>query len=99
MTYGVDQCRRCGAPIRNRGMVSPDDIKPSNIPEAEWRAAGFKAQPTVAEAHFPHLGCCSDCTAVLMRKRWKPGLRLLMVVSIGIVALGALYGLAEVYIP
>lgn len=100
MTYGVDQCRRCGLAIRPRhDHGAADDRRPSKIPEPVWRAAGFKAQPTVSQAHFPQIGCCADCAEILLRQRWKPGLRMLMLVTILIVLMALIYFLAELFIP
>ena len=100
MTYGVDQCRRCGVAIRPRhDHGAADDRRTSKMPEREWRAAGFKAQPTVSQARFPVVGCCSDCAEILLRQRWKPGLRMLILVTIMIVLMILIYLLAELFIP
>jgi len=100
MTYGLDECRRCGKPIRQkRDVEGAGDMRPSRMPEAEWRAAGFKAQPTLAQLHHPQLGCCTDCNAILMRKRWKPGLRIAITFGL-IIGLGILIiWVAETFIP
>jgi len=100
MTYGVDECRRCGAPMRaRRDNEGVEDQRPSRMPEAQWRAAGFKVRPTVTQALNPGNGCCTNCRALLMRKQWKPGVRVVGTFVGSALVLGLLYWLAIIYIP
>jgi hypothetical protein len=65
MTFGVDQCRCCGAPIKPAypGQLQEylDTLRKPTMPEAEWRRRGFLAVPTRAQLHMPHVGCCQPC--------------------------------------
>jgi hypothetical protein len=100
MTYGLDECRRCGAKMRPRkDGEAVDDQRPSRMPEAQWRAAGFKIRPTVAQAQHPGLGCCTDCKAFFLRKRWKPGVRIGSTLAGTALLLGLIYWLATVHMP
>ncbi len=100
MTYGVDQCRRCGKAMRERrDNPKPDDLRPSSLTEAQWRAQGWLAKPTKTQQRFPSTGCCVDCTELVMRKRWKPGLRLALMFG-AIIAFGLLgWWLLEIFLP
>jgi hypothetical protein len=100
MTYGVDECRRCGKPMRSRrDNPKADDTRPSRMPEAQWRAEGWLAEPTRAQQQYPGIGCCADCKALVLRKRWKPGLRIGTMFG-AIVVLGAvIWWVAEVFVP
>lgn len=77
MTYGVDQCRVCGAPIPVRPWGLRQQIRYGKkinsrevtlMTEPEWRAAGFRSQPTKIQMLFPSEGCCVDC-GVRLEKR------------------------------
>jgi predicted nucleic acid-binding Zn ribbon protein len=70
MTYGVDQCRVCGVPIKPH---RPDEItdwmkaqKRPLIREKEWRRRGFLAAPTKEQMRLPAAGCCQSCGERLM---------------------------------
>jgi hypothetical protein len=100
MTYGVDECRRCGKPMRaRRDNPKADDTRPSGMTEAQWRAEGWLARPTRAQQQHPGIGCCSDCAALILRKRWKPGLRIGMMLSAIVVFAGLVWWLMELYVP
>lgn len=85
MTYGVDQCRVCGVPIPDR----PSGLKQQKIlakvlskqrnfrpmSESEWRAAGFRAQPTALQTAVPASGCCVDCGVRLTKAKLSRGPR------------------------
>ena len=67
MTYGVDECRVCGKPIKPNGpepmqryMESLRLRKPT-MSVKEWRAAGFKAMPTPYQMGHRRDGCCFGC--------------------------------------
>jgi len=79
MTYGLDQCRRCGTkiePYNRRSMeFYLDSLKKPTMPEKEWRAMGLLAMPTKAQILNPADGCCWDCGQILMKRRAKPALR------------------------
>jgi len=100
MTYGVDECRRCGKPMRSRrDNREQDDLRPSRIPEAEWRSEGWLAQPTRGQQLHPGRGCCAECKALILRRRWKPGLRIAMTFG-AIVVFGAVgWWLLTLYLP
>ena len=79
MTYGIDQCRRCGKPIP---QPSPDAArryeqslltKPT-MTEAQWRAAGWKAAPTRYQMFDVLDGLCRECKWVFGNRksgRWR----------------------------
>jgi hypothetical protein len=90
MTFGVDQCMRCGKPITvRRDTGNANDFLPSKMSEAEWRAAGYLARPNRLQQRRQAIGCCTDCMEKLHRKNWKPGLRLLLMLA-AIVLVGSL---------
>ncbi len=71
MTYGVDECRVCGARITPSGPGSMDRYlaslnlsKPTMTVKA-WRAAGFKAMPTPWQMGHVRDGCCYKCQFTL----------------------------------
>ena len=73
MVYGIDQCRKCGKAMPTAG---PEHVaryeqskrqKPT-MPEAEWRAQGWKAAPTRYQLHHRLDGMCGDCV-------WESGHR------------------------
>jgi len=100
MTYGVDECRRCGTPMRaRRDNPKADDQRPSRMTEAQWREQGWLAQPTRAQQLHPGIGCCSDCAALILRKRWKPGLRIGLMFGLIVVLGGGGWWLLTIYFP
>ncbi len=100
MTYGVDECRRCGKPMRaRRDNPTADDTRPSRMKQAQWQAEGWLAEPTRAQQQHPGIGCCSDCAALILRKRWKPGVRIGFSFGAIVVLGGVIYWLAEIYVP
>jgi hypothetical protein len=77
MTYGLDECRVCGKPIKiygpeNLARYENDRARPPVWPEAKWREAGFKACPTRWQLAHPADGCCSDCAIRLQMKQVAP---------------------------
>ncbi len=74
MTYGVDQCRRCGKRMK---VIEPDAMaryqeslgrKPLMTPK-QFKAAGWKASPTFHQTVNPLTGICYDCKPIIMRTR------------------------------
>lgn len=96
MTYGVDQCRVCGKPIK---VQSPTDMadwleaqRNPPIPEKVWRARGYLAAPTRYQLTMqPAHGCCADCGLREWKKRTKPMRKLLIIVAVTVVAFGILF--------
>jgi len=82
-----------------RDHPRPDDYRQSRMPEAQWRAEGWLAQPTQAQVYFPTLGCCAECTMLLHRKRWKPGLRVGMMFGAIFVFGAVFWWLLELFVP
>jgi len=77
MTYGVDECRYCGAAIKQRGPDAMEDYikslgKKSPMPEAKWRALGMRAPPTLTQMNFPTRGCCQTCALRVATRRATP---------------------------
>jgi hypothetical protein len=69
------------------------------MPEAQWRAEGWLAEPTRAQQEHPGIGCCTDCVVLILRRRWKPGLRIWLMVG-AIVIFGAVsWWLLTLYLP
>ncbi len=100
MTFGVDQCRRCGKPMRvRRDNPKADDPRPSSLSEAQWRGAGWLARPTKAQERRPSLGCCVDCAEIIIRKNWKPGLRITLMVGAIIVVCALIWWLLTIFFP
>jgi hypothetical protein len=100
MRYGVDQCRRCGKPMRERrDSTRAEDRRPGTLTEPQWRAQGWLAKPTRMQERFPAYGCCMDCIDIIIRKNWKPGLRVALS-SCAILAFAALlWWLMELFHP
>jgi hypothetical protein len=100
MTFGVDECLRCGKAMRaRRDNTKADDVRPSRMSAAEWRKAGWLAQPTRAQLRYPSTACCAACTQAILRRKWKPGLRVVGMFA-AIVVFGAIcFWLAEIYVP
>jgi hypothetical protein len=97
MTYGVDQCRRCGKPIKvtdgkAHAKANPKALaaaqKRSPWPEAKWRAEGLKAPPTAWEILHPNTGCCIDCSFILVRRKWQPLIRLILIIALIVFGVG-----------
>jgi hypothetical protein len=91
MTYGVDQCRICGKPIRPSGPESMSKYveslqKKPTMSEKEWRAAGFKAAPTPFQMRKRRDGCCFECQFTQGMGTVSP-LSYKVPIAIGIVAL------------
>ncbi len=102
MTYGVDQCRVCGVPIKPH---RPDEItdwlkaqKRPLIPEHEWRRRGFLAAPTREQLFLPSAGCCQPCGERLLRKRSGLGKRL-AVGALSAAAAVAIIWVVQTYAP
>ncbi len=96
MVYGVDECRRCGKPMKvtgNEAMLRYEKSltqKPT-MTEAEWRAAGWKAAPTRNQMQRVIDGLCPECTwhlGLRRHSRWKA----LAVVVIACIVLFGLVG-------
>jgi hypothetical protein len=78
--YGVDQCRRCGIPIKPHGEHEREEFialmkHKKQMPEAQWRKMGLLAPPTHRQDRFPALGCCYECGYLLMRQKYRPFIR------------------------
>ena len=92
MVYGVDQCRRCGKPIRvadGAWQRHEESLakKPMMTPR-EWKAAGWKASPTWLQTIKIFDGVCYDCKpAVLARRKptWrvKVGMTAFIILALG----------------
>jgi hypothetical protein len=102
MTYGVDQCRVCGVPIKPH---RPDEItawlkaqKRPPIPEREWRRRGFLAAPTPEQMSLPAAGCCQACGERLLLKAGKAGRRFAYV-AVGAVVAFAIIWVVQTYAP
>jgi hypothetical protein len=76
MTFGVDQCRCCGTPIRPAYPAQLqeylDTLRKPTMPEAQWRKLGFLAVPTRTQLHMPQTGCCQPCAVKLVRRYTRP---------------------------
>ena len=84
MTYGLDQCRRCG---RDIPLSDPRAIerhaksireKPT-MTEEQWRRAGWLAAPTRYQLQKPMDGLCFDCKYVRGTARY--GVKMIVTVS------------------
>ena len=69
MTYGIDECRRCGRKMEPAGPVQAVRYELSlrqkpTMSEEKWRAQGWKAAPTRFQLHNKLDGMCWSC-------RWK----------------------------
>jgi|GEM_PF-3531346 len=73
MAYGVDECRRCGRPIKPPDpealarYVKAAKQKPTMTPP-EWREAGWKAAPTRHQMSRPLDGICYLCKPIVRAK-------------------------------
>jgi hypothetical protein len=87
MTFGVDQCRCCGTPIKPKSPEQMQEYLDSfryrkpTMTEAEWRGKGYLAMPTRRQMHMPQAGCCQPCAQREVRKQTKPTVRFLKVVG------------------
>ena len=93
MVYGVDQCRRCGKPIKVADGAwqrhEESLTKPPRMTPKQWKAAGWKASPTWYQTIKVFDGVCFDCKpAVLAQRRptWqvKAGMITFAVVALGL---------------
>jgi hypothetical protein len=99
MTYGFDQCIRCGKTIAIRRDVGEgDDFLPSNMSEAEWRAAGYLGRPNRLQAQRAHLGCCRNCAEKVLKKKWKVTTRVVICWGAIFVFLGLARWLLTIFI-
>ena len=79
MTYGIDQCRRCGKPMEPAGPAQSARYQLSltqkpTMSEEKWRAQGWKQAPTRFQLHHKLDGMCWQCRWVWMNqpmRRWK----------------------------
>lgn len=77
MTFGVDECRRCGRAMKisapNALAQYHDSLtrKPT-MSEAEWRAEGWKAAPTRHQIHHVLTGVCRECKWALRNRQSNP---------------------------
>ncbi len=91
MAYGVDQCRKCGKAMPPAGPeeVARYDLakrqKPT-MPEAEWRAQGWKAAPTRYQLYHKTDGVCRDCKWEIGNRAPRAN-RLLLTILITVVVL------------
>ncbi len=102
MTYGVDQCRVCGKPIRPSDSQAMDRYlnslrhKPT-MTEKEWRAAGLKAAPTRKQTLNTLDGVCFACQfpiglrMVPLLKLYLPLVGLLMALLLAVFFLGSAF--------
>ena len=78
MTYGVDECRICGAPMTSKGpdamqrYLDSLKLKKPTMTQKEWRAAGFKAMPTPWQIGHVQDGCCYKCRFPIAVKNVRP---------------------------
>ena len=85
MTYGVDECRRCGKsmPLSDADALERFErsrkYKPT-MTEEQWRRAGWKACPTRFQLNHPLDGVCFDCKYDIGTKKPK-GHRLLAIIA------------------
>lgn len=106
MTYGVDQCRVCGVKIALRPptMREQKTIQVANskikklMTEPEWRAAGFRAQPTPYQMLRPPVGCCAACGTKLELKRQNTRFWM-FVLAAAILAVPGLVVLTFTFVP
>jgi hypothetical protein len=97
MTFGVDQCRRCGVTIprrplslKERNTLARVTLNPPKLmAETEWRAAGYLAQPTALEMSIPTVGLCVACGSVVPDPRRRSPKRALLFSALAIAALVA----------
>ena len=73
MAYGLDECRRCGSAMPFAGAEAAaryelTKVQKPTMPEAEWRAKGLRAAPTVYQLTHKLDGLCKEC-------RWQVGTR------------------------
>ena len=73
MADGLDECRRCGAAMPFAGAEAAaryelTKVQKPTMPEAEWRAKGWKAAPTVYQLNHKLDGLCRECS-------WQVGTR------------------------
>jgi hypothetical protein len=96
MTFGVDQCRCCGTPIRVSHPQALDEylkaVRKPTMPEAEWRRQGFLAVPTRGQIHMPQRGCCQPCGEKQILRRTGAFRR------VSKVAVGALVGFTIIWV-
>jgi predicted nucleic acid-binding Zn ribbon protein len=90
MTYGVDQCRCCGVPIKSSRSTALEEytnvMRKPTMPEAEWRRLGLLAPPTRYQLAMPQTGCCQPCGEKLIRRRTRPFRRMAKVALAAVVA-------------
>jgi hypothetical protein len=96
MTYGVDQCRVCGAAMPTGGTGAlerylKDRKRRPTMSEAEWRAKGFKAAPTRHQLHKPTDGCCFKCRMEMGRKSVHPYRIMAAIAACAIVISGVIF--------
>jgi len=79
MTYGVDQCRMCGAPIlleRREALAEYEEaLRRPPMEEAQWRREGFLTVPTKHQLLHRAAGTCAVCAKKLIYQKFKPGAR------------------------
>jgi hypothetical protein len=96
MTYGVDECRYCGAAIKQRGPEAMEDYmknrgKKSPMPEAKWRALGMRAPPTLAQIGVPTRGCCEACSLRVATRGATPT-KSLLAIAIVVLMIASIIG-------
>jgi hypothetical protein len=84
--FGVDQCRVCGKPlvVKSPKALAEQEkaIRHPIVPEKVWRKAGLLTPPTRNQWFGnPADGCCGECGRAQMRRRFRPGLRLSILVG------------------
>jgi predicted nucleic acid-binding Zn ribbon protein len=99
MTYGIDQCRVCGIPIRKGKERAVRDairaqIKPI-VPEAKWRKMGLLASPSRYQLSTnPADGCCQPCGEMMMNRRYRYRIRFVMMVGAVASLIGSVFWIA-----
>jgi hypothetical protein len=98
MTFGVDQCRCCGAPIKpaypEQLKEYLDAVRKPTMPEAEWRRRGFLAVPTRMQLHMPHIGCCQPCAQKQVMRATAPAQRMAKVAVAAVVGFSIIWVVA-----
>jgi hypothetical protein len=102
MTYGVDQCRMCGVPIKpHRPNEMEDWLKAQKrppIPEKEWRRRGFLAAPTREQMANPAAGCCQACGEKMTLRIGGAGKRAVLL-AIGVATAIAIIWTVQTFAP
>ncbi len=66
--------------------------------ETEWRAAGFRAQPTPYQMLHPSVGCCVAC-GVSQEHKKRQTLQWVLVIAVAMLAVLALVIVTFTFVP